>query len=94
MPEWQKADALICIYQSVFDAKNWKLPKLDIKNKKLLQYELWRYIFVHIVLQLQDEVIVSDAERLSVTQSNVKMVLPFSCSPKRNVELVPDFYAN
>jgi len=45
-------------------------------------------------LQLQDEVIVSDAERLSVTQSNVKMVFLFSCSPKKNSEPVPVFYAN
>ena len=33
---------------------------------------------IHIVMQIQDGVIISDAERLRVTQSNVKTVLPAS----------------
>jgi hypothetical protein len=33
MPEWQKTDVLmICIHQSVFDAKIRVLPKSDLEN--------------------------------------------------------------
>lgn len=51
---------------------------------------------LHIVMQIQDEVIVSDAERLRVTQSNVKMVLlfPLLSPPLCNVNVVLNFFSS
>lgn len=49
--------------------------------------EIWTlriHFHSHIVLQIQDEVIVSDAERLRITQSNVKMVFLFSMHSQIN----------
>lgn len=78
MPQWQWSDALNkhWMYWSVSTSQHLMPKKGSYQTMicKLLRYESSLYIFAHIVFHIQDEVIVSDAERLHITQSNVKMV--------------------
>lgn len=62
--------------QSVFDTKSSDIEIVEILSIGY-NLSLEDKHFAPVVMQIQDEVIVSDAERLRITQSNVKMVLLF-----------------